>query len=219
MHFAHRRVRWLVLAAGLLVIIALAVVRPVFAQEKGGLDQGLIGRVEAYLNHITTLTARFVQIDEEGGEASGTLSLWRPGRLRLDYDPPLSNYIVADGFTISSWDHRLKQQSSTTIGSTPADIILRRDIRLSGDTQVIDAKRNAGILQVTLVQAKDPNQGSLTLLLQEDPIALKQWEVVDAQGLHTIVTLSEMRTGVTFDPAIFYFLPPTDSQRGSGSNR
>ncbi|MEE8294063.1 MAG: outer membrane lipoprotein carrier protein LolA, partial [Kiloniellales bacterium] len=41
-----------------------------------------LARLEAYLNQITTLHARFVQVSSNGAFAEGDLYLDRPGRLR-----------------------------------------------------------------------------------------------------------------------------------------
>ncbi|MGE0658834.1 MAG: outer membrane lipoprotein carrier protein LolA, partial [Reyranellaceae bacterium] len=60
-------------------------------------DQEDIARVEQYLNGITTLEARFLQVADRGAPLGGEFYIKRPGRLRFQYDPPARIQIVADG--------------------------------------------------------------------------------------------------------------------------
>jgi outer membrane lipoprotein-sorting protein len=52
------------------------------------LDRAALQRVEAYFNAMTTLRARFLQIAQNGAAAEGTAMIWRPNRMRFEYDPP-----------------------------------------------------------------------------------------------------------------------------------
>ena len=58
-------------------------------------DRADLARVEAYLNNLTTLRARFLQIAQSGAAAEGTAWIWRPGRMRFEYDPPEPLLLVA----------------------------------------------------------------------------------------------------------------------------
>ena len=68
-----------------------------------------IERVEAYLNSVKTLSARFLQIDAAGTVTHGQLYLRRPGRLRFEYDPPSPLLLVADGVWLILHDKELDQ--------------------------------------------------------------------------------------------------------------
>src|SRR5690606_14235092 len=59
-----------------------------------GTDHADIQRVERYFNDVDTLKARFRQIAEDGGIAQGTIYLRRPGRMRVEYDPPVPVLLV-----------------------------------------------------------------------------------------------------------------------------
>jgi outer membrane lipoprotein-sorting protein len=45
--------------------------------------------------------------------------------------------------------------------------------------------------------------GNLTLVFTAPVLELRQWTIVDAQGLSTTVSLRDVQTGVTLDPALF----------------
>ena len=136
--------------------------------------------------------------------------------MRLEYDPPLKDFIVADGSFVFYWDGEMRQQSSAPIGSTLADFILRKNIRLSGDVTVTDVFQAPGVIEVSLLETKDPGKGTLTLVFEDRPFQLRKWRVLDAQGMTTEVALLNPRTDVTFDREMFYFKEPT---RGSDYGR
>jgi outer membrane lipoprotein-sorting protein len=171
-------------------------------------DRAEIAKVEAYLNEIRTLRARFLQIADNGATAEGTLYLWRPGRLRLEYDPPVPILMVANGSFLIHYDKELKAVTHLPIDSTPAGLLVRERIQLSGDVTVTKVERGPGSLRVTLVQSKDPQAGRITLVFSERPFALSNWQVVDAQGSTTRVALMEPHAGMPLDPALFRFTDP-----------
>ena len=128
--------------------------------------------------------------------------------MRFDYLPPITDFIVADGLLIYYYDGQMKQQSSMPISRSLADFFLREKMQLSGDITVNDIRREDEFLQVTLVQARDPYAGSLTLMLSEGPLQLKKWRVVDAQGLVTTVELTNIEQGLKLNNKLFHYYTP-----------
>lgn len=171
-------------------------------------DRADIARIETYLNALRTLEARFVQIAESGATAEGKVQLARPGRMRLEYDPPVPLLVVAFGGQIIQYDKELKQATYLPLSATPAAILLREQIRLSGDVTVIRLERGANALRVTLVQSSDPRAGQLTLVFGDRPLQLTSWVVVDSQGQTIRVALAEIRNDIPLDPQLFTFREP-----------
>lgn len=196
--------RWL--AAFIFVFLGLFLF-PIFADAGQGQLQE-VSAVEAYINDISTLRARFVQTTSDGKQVGGTFLLKRPGRMRFEYAPPLTDFIVADGLFIYYYDGQMKQQSNVLISKSLASFFLRSDLKFSGDISVSDIKRNDGLLRVTLVQSEDSLAGSLTLMVAENPMQLKKWIVVDAQGLVTKVELFDIESGVKLDDDLFHYYDP-----------
>jgi outer membrane lipoprotein-sorting protein len=171
-------------------------------------DQADVRRAEDYFNGVRTLKARFTQISGNGGTAEGTLYLARPGRLRLDYDPPVPILMIAnDGFLIR-YDRNLKAVTRLPIDSTPIGLFVREHIRLSGDITVTQVERNASGLHITLFQTEDPQAGRITLTFRTQPFALTDWQITDARGNVTRILLTERQTGVPLDAALFRFTEP-----------
>jgi outer membrane lipoprotein-sorting protein len=188
--------------------LAFLLIFPTLSAFADAGDQATAQSVQQYLNGIGTLKARFTQTANDGSQAGGWFMLKRPGRLRFQYDKPITDFIVADGAMIYYYDGQMKQQSSAPISKSLADFFLRKNLNLSGDLRISDIKRNKSQLNVTLVQAKDPLSGSLTLILNEKPMTLNAWRIVDSQGLVTTVALSDMQLGVPLDNKNFHYYDP-----------
>ncbi|WP_137178564.1 outer membrane lipoprotein carrier protein LolA [Roseomonas sp. AR75] len=171
-------------------------------------DRAVLGQVEAYLNGLRTIRARFVQIAQNGASAQGTAWIVRPGRMRFDYDPPEPMLLVASGGQVMMYDRELGQPSTVPASSTPLGLLLRDQIRLSGDITVTAVERRGGFLHVTMHRTGSPAEGRLTLSFEETPMQLRQWTVVDAQGRATRVTLYEIDTTVRPNLRMFDFNDP-----------
>lgn len=168
-----------------------------------------IAKAESYFRGLATAKSRFIQTASDGSQTRGNFYLSRPGKLRFEYDPPLKDFIVADGLFIYFYDGQLKQQSNAPISATLADFLLRKDLKLNGDLKVTNLKRDGGLLQMTVVQAAEPNAGSLTLGFEEAPkFQLKKWQVRDAAGNITEIELFNIETGMQLPSKLFVYLDP-----------
>ena len=171
-------------------------------------DREALGRVEAYFNAMTTLRARFLQIAQGGGAAEGIAWIWRPGRMRFEYDPPEPTLLIAADGQFFHYDRQLRQPTVVPLSATPLSVLLRNPLRLSGDITVAGIERSGGLLRVTVHRTGQATEGSIQLVLEEQPMVLRQWVVVDPQRRSTRVTLSQIEIGERFDPFLFAFNDP-----------
>ena len=171
-------------------------------------DRADIARIEAYLDTLRTLKARFLQVAPNGAIAQGTAWLERPGRMRFQYDPPSPLLLVAGHGLVVFHDKQLNQTSNIPLSQTPLGILLADNVKLSGDVTVTDMQRQPGQIQVSLVRTASPGDGTLTLIFADNPLTLRQWTVLDAQRQETRVTLYNVETGGSFDPKLFQFVDP-----------
>lgn len=167
-----------------------------------------VKKTEDYLNALDTARARFVQTTHNGTQLVGTFYIDRPGKLRFEYDDPIEDFVVADGFFIYFYDSELKEQTNAPIGQTLADFFLKENLSLSGDLQAKSVKRAGGMVQVEIVQSDDPGAGSITLGFTEEPFELKKWRIVDAQGLITEVELHYFERGLDLPSNLFVYVDP-----------
>lgn len=182
---------------------------PTFAFAK----DARIVQAESWLRTLKTAQARFMQRAPDGSTLHGDFYISRPGRLRFQYDKPVTDFIVADGTFLFFYDGAQNQMSNAPIGTTLADFLLRKDPRLDGDLIAKNVRERDGLISMTVTQAADPSAGQLTLNFTKDPFNLKSWTIIDAQGLTTDIVLTNLRLGVPVDPALFVFKDPSGRGR------
>lgn len=163
-------------------------------------DRTDLARIETYLNELTTMESRFLQFSEEG-VAEGRIMLDRPGRLRIEYAPPVPVLMIANDFLLMYHDTQLKQTTFLPVSETPAALLIDENIVLSGDVTVTVFERTAKAFRVTLEETDSPDTGSVTLMFEDAPMRLAKWRVIDAQGTVIDVSLLEPRFGVKFKNA------------------
>jgi len=191
--------------AGTLIYGTFAAAPAALAQDTSPRD---LARITNYLNGIGTLEGNFVQVGPDGELSEGVFYLRRPGRLRFEYKPPNPALIVADGVWVGVYDKRLNTLDRIPLDSTPLDLLLskRVDLRKEGAVQSIESA--GGQLRVQAIDPDAPDQGSITMVFADNPLELRQWIVVDPQGLTTTVALSEVRANVELDPNLFRIEEP-----------
>ncbi len=192
---------------------------PAIAQlqfEPGPQDRADLARIEGYLDNLRTLKARFLQVAPDGAISRGTAWLERPGRMRFQYDPPSPLLLVAGHGLVVFHDSSLDQTSNIPLSRTPLGILLADHVRLQGDVTVTAMQRLPGQIQVSLVRTASPGDGTLTLVFADNPLALRQWTVLDAQRRETRVTLFDVQSGGQFDQKLFQFIDPRFFQPNAG---
>lgn len=204
-------------AALAFLMVAGAPVAPAADGAPGGAPSGALtgaartaelARLESYLNSVKSLRSRFLQIAPNGAISRGTLLLKRPGRIKIEYDPPVPVLIVADGYWLTYFDKELGDPAYTPINDTLAGFLVRDHIRLGGDIRVTGLSKGKGTVRLTIERTEAPEDGSLTLVFEDSPLALRQWSVRDAEGGVTRVSLLAPEFGVPIDDKAFEFTPP-----------
>jgi len=175
-----------------------------------------VHRIEAYLTGVKSLKARFQQFSQNGGLIYGNIYLRRPGRLRIEYDPPVPVLIVADGTWASFYDTELDQLNQAPLGSTPAWFLLRDPVTLTDGVTITSLRRAPGAMQIEMYQTRDPDAGLVRLIMTDDPIELRQWYIVDGSGKEVHVGLDKVEIGIPLSNNLF--VTPT-MRRNMGRNK
>jgi outer membrane lipoprotein-sorting protein len=171
-------------------------------------DREIVARIEAWLQGVTTLRARFTQLAPDGRMSTGRVFLHRPGRLRFDYDPPSRVQLIATDWRLIFVDWAARQVNVLPLSQTPLAFLLDEKVQLSGELEVRRVQRRAGEVALEVVRAKEPDQGRVVMVFSEQPIELRRWAVTDPQGLTTTLLIEEPEYGVPLDPALFRFRDP-----------
>ncbi len=192
------------------LLAGLLAVTPCMAADVGAADFGpedieALARISDYLNGIETAEGSFFQIAPDGSTDQGTFYLRKPGRVRFEYAAPNPNLIVADGSTIAIENSDLKTTDRYPLTDSPIRLLLSDDVDLATDPRIASVRREPGALSVTARQEDGLAPGEITIEFIDSGtgLELRQWEVIDAQGLRTIIALTEFREGVTLSPALF----------------
>jgi len=201
----------------LLLAAAVGAPWPATAAQLMAADLEQVARVEAYLNGISSLSARFQQFSSDGELALGSIYVRRPGRMRVEYDPPVSVILVADGILVSYYDHELDQLNQLPLSASPAWFLLRDPIDLTKDVTVTGVRQGPGVLRVTMHQTDEPEAGAVTLVFSDQPLELRQWTLTDAQGREVRIGLHDVKMGGELANDLFA-TPRRRSGPGSGDN-
>ncbi len=166
-------------------------------------DAAAVQRAVRYLNDLSTLRARFLQVSSNGTYAEGDVIIQRPGRLRFEYDPPNPVLLIADGLNFLFYDRELKQATFLPLWETPLWFLIREKVQLSDEVQVVAVERGPGVLKLTLSDKESADAGSMTLIFSDAPLSLRKWELVDSQGISTQVSLINPVYGGPVDSKAF----------------
>lgn len=192
-------------------LIALTIACPsAKAQQLSPADQAEVARIEAYINRITTFKADFVQIAPNGATARGTLWISRPGRLRVEYRPPVKLRIFATPQWLIVEDCKVKEPQYLPLRSTPAGILIQARIALSGEFRATQVKRENQWVTVSIVEAKAPEKGQMRLVFRANPLQLIGWTVIDQNGGPTQVSLENVQAGIPLDVNLFGYISKCD---------
>jgi outer membrane lipoprotein-sorting protein len=190
--------------AALVVSSAAASAKKIKAAALTAQDQADVKRIEAYLNGITTMKARFQQVAPGSAEIDfGTIYVRRPGFLRVEYDPPRHDILVADSIAISYYDSELNQLNQAPLKLSPLWFLLRDDVRLGGDVTVTSFQRGPNAFQIGVVQTDEPDAGTVTMVLGDNPLELRQWSIIDQKGQEVQVALFDAQFGLKLDNTLF----------------
>ena len=188
-----------------LALLALLVALPAAAANFSDADKADLKRVSDYLNTLRSAEGHFLQVGPDGRSDAGTFYLKKPGKMRFEYNQPNPNLIVADGTTIAVENSALKTTNRYPLLNSPLRLLLSDDVDLATDSRISAIAREPGALRVTARQNDGPARGQITLLFADSGagLELRQWDVVDAQNLHTLVALTELHAATDISPKLF----------------
>ncbi len=178
--------------------------------ERSEADKADLDRISAYLNAIHTLKGSFVQLGPDGQIDEGIFYIEKPGRMRFEYHAPNPVLIVCDGTTVAVQNRKLNTVDHYPLFSTPLNLILSDDLNLKRNPSIASLTREPGEIIVNARAASSKVNGNLTLVFSDPGLELRQWTIIDAQGLSTTVSLRDVQTGIAIDPALFK-LPDANS--------
>jgi outer membrane lipoprotein-sorting protein len=191
-------------AAALALTSATAWAKKIKAAALTDQDKVDVKRIEDYLNGITTMQAKFQQVAVANSQIDfGTIYVRRPGFLRVQYDKPRQDILVADSIALSYYDAELNQLNQAPLKLSPLWFLLRDDVKLGGDVTVTSFQRGPNAFQIGVVQTDEPDAGTVTMVLGDKPLELQQWAIVDQKGQEVRVALYDAQFGLKLENSLF----------------
>lgn len=198
-------------------IAALGAVSVLSFGSVANAQNAVVDELNAYLNSLQSVTARFTQESADGSVATGTFYLQKPGKMRFEYDAPSPALLVADGNALAIFDKKSNRGPQRyPQSSTPLSLLSRSDvdIRRSKFVQQLEAGRTE--IHLTMFDPDNAGNGSIKMIFKRDPIRLVEWIIVDGSGLESIVKLGPLSTDISLDSALFS-IPRTIQALGQGN--
>jgi len=180
------------------IIVMSLCMSPLYASVDGTLVQA----AEKYLNSVTGLAGTFVQTSA-GVQQRGDFAMLRPGRVRLDYDN-MPIQLISDGADLYFFDKSLDQITTVPLTSTPAGILVRKNINLTNaDINVVETTDNKNTFALQMNLRGQEGLGHMTVVFDKKPVKLNSWSVVDATGATTDVVFNGLKEKTNFGKDFF----------------
>jgi outer membrane lipoprotein-sorting protein len=170
-------------------LVSICLVSTLHAEPQ---KQAIIQKIEKYFDDLKTFQADLSQRNPDGSSAKGKFFLQRPDQFRIQYSAPKEMILVSDGNVFIEYDPKEDMPNFISLESTPASLLLKPKLRLSGEVSVRNIRVENGIIYVELYKTADPDVGHMTLIFQEKPMHLMRWVVQDSQGNITEVALGNI---------------------------
>ncbi len=179
-------------------------------------NREILTKVENAYNSMKTIKAKFAQFNSKVKDdlQTGDLYLSKPGKMRLVYEKgsPLEFY-ATDGYFIYH-DKDLEEVSFFDLAQTPVALILKDKLSFTDPDFVVSDVQD--VLDEYFVSAhkKDAEElGTLTLVIDKDTLELKQWDVMDMQGVKSTVSLYDIMANKPIKDSMFNFVNPYKEEK------
>lgn len=197
---------------GLLVLGLLALFSgPTFAAQQTRINDERIRAAQIvgnYFNNLRSLKGTFIQTSSKKQKTRGRFYLQRPGKLSFEYKRPSRLRIVADGKWFAIEDPDTDTFDRFQLKSTPFQMLLRQDVDLLRDAQILNHNISKNAVAITVVDRSNKTGVKIKLVLKKTPqLQLKEWIVTDELGLETHIQVANLKLGETVNPKLFRISP------------
>lgn len=190
----------------LALLLALAAIPAAQARSWTAQQAAELGRIGDYLNSIHTMRGGFTQIGPQGQIAQGKFYILKPGKMRFDYDPPVPTLVISDGLSVAVYNTKLNTVDRYPLSSTPLNLLLSNHLDLKTNDAITDVQKQLGQLIVTAKSTDRRATGNITIVFTDPGLELRQWTIIDAQGLPTTVSLTNVEQGIPLPESAFQIM-------------
>ena len=199
----------------IILFLTLIFATPSFALVDKKIDtkanREILTKVEKAYNKMKTLQAKFAQFNSKMKDElhTGTIYISKPGQMRLVYEKGSPLEFVATQGTFIYHDKDLEEVNYFDLNSTPVEWILRDKLLFDDPGFVVTSVQDVLDEYFITAHKKGAKElGELTLVIDKDEMTLKQWDVLDVQGIKSTVSLFDIKQNIPVDKKIFMFQNP-----------
>ncbi|MFN5351878.1 MAG: LolA family protein [Alphaproteobacteria bacterium] len=187
--------------SGFLIFLVLFSFSPLQASEikDKALYNKYLKQVEGYLNSLKDVTASFKQTSNVSNEeAKGKIYLSKPGKARWEYDKPKKVQLIINEKNLVYYDKTLDQVSYVSTPKTVLDALLKNNISLAKDFDLVEIFEDVNKLFLTLtpkeyVKKLDETEGQeITLVFNKAPFYLSDIIRKESEGVYIKVELQNI---------------------------
>lgn len=122
-------------------------------------------------------------------------------------------FYAVNGYLIYH-DKESKEVSYFELNQTPVELILKDQLHFDDPGFVVsDVQDVLDEYYVTAYKKDAKELGSLTLVIDKDTWQLKQWDVLDMQGVKSTVSLYDTHINAPVDKSVFMFHNPYQKEK------
>jgi len=151
-----------------------------------------LSNLSSYLESIKKVSGSFTQINSDKTVSTGTILLFRPGRMRMEYKTPDNSLVIVGGSQIAVFDSKSNTHPRIfPLRKTPLKILLEKKINLKTSDIII---RHEEVENSTVVVLQDPklsSYGSLKLVFTDQPVTLRQWVITNEMSDQTVLKFKD----------------------------
>tara|TARA_B100000886_G_scaffold259852_1_gene184728 strand:+ start:485 stop:1084 length:600 start_codon:yes stop_codon:yes gene_type:complete len=145
-------------------------------------------RILNYLESFSSLSSKFIQINNNGDILSGKIFVSRPGKFRIEYEQiPL--VLISDSKRLASVNKDLKSINFHSTNENPLSILLFKKLDLK-KVKILNLVENENTLLVEISSTNFQDNGVIEILFETKPLRMKKW---------TVFKTDQTKTEVFFD--------------------
>ena len=158
-------------------------------------------RILNYLESFSSLSSKFIQINNNGDILSGKIFVSRPGKFRIEYEQiPL--LLISDSKRLASVNKDLKSISFHRPNENPLSILLFNKLDMN-NVKILKLVEIESTLLVEISSTNFENKGVIEILFETKPFRMKKWTVFKTDQTKTEVFFDNLHLNKNLPSKLF----------------
>ena len=143
-----------------------------------------------YLESFTYLSAKFIQINNNGDVLSGKILINRPGKARIEYNEiPL--LLISDGKKFVTINKKIKSITYYNLVDIPVNLLLYKNFKKE-NIIISTSGESENQVKLKISDKKRTDQSYIEVIFEQKPFIMKKWTVFRDPLNKTEVLLNDL---------------------------